>query len=86
MNIMNEKDTKNQKLQVVPKAGEKPVELTQRQIYEKKLATVQQRLKAMDLEISEKEKKNEPVGILPKQRRSLRSWEVRFQRKLKEAS
>lgn len=51
--------------------------------YRGKLQHVQSVLKNMNDEITAKQKKGEDMGILLRQRRSLRSWEARFQKILK---
>lgn len=51
--------------------------------YRAKLQNVQSVLKKLAEEISVREKKGESMGILLRQRRSLRSWEARFQKILK---
>ncbi len=51
--------------------------------YRGKLQHVQTVLKNLNDEIATKQKKGEDMGILLRQRRSLRSWEARFQKILK---
>ena len=56
--------------------------VSQKELIRKKLETVRGKLTGIAAEITKKEKSGEPIGILLLQKRSLRSWEARFTRRL----
>ena len=66
-----------------PPPEKKPAVKRDAVYYRNKLQNVQSVLKKINEEIATRQKKGESMGILLRQRRSLRSWESRFQKVLK---
>ena len=75
------KESKKTPVETLP-APVKKTPVDERAVYTEKLRLVLIRIRETEDEIAERRKAEEPLGNLNMQRRSLRSWQSRFERKL----
>ena len=83
--IKESKDSKESKktpVETLPAPSTKKAPVDEKTLYTEKLRLVLIRIKEIEDEIAERRKAEEPLGNLNMQRRSLRSWQSRFERKL----
>ncbi|HNJ04940.1 MAG: hypothetical protein K1X70_11860 [Leptospirales bacterium] len=78
-------DPANEQKDLKPEAkleAKPPIVVSQKESLKKKLETVRGKISSIATEIARKEKAGEPLGTLFLQKRSLRSWEARFTKRL----